>query len=79
MSFHAHPFGPLLYVLFTLTAWIGLVSALLKVKFNAGWPPIQRGVTVLLAVFLIFGVYRFATTPNYESPSERGIQYVSRF
>lgn len=79
MAFHAHPFGPILYVLFTLTALLSFGCGVAKFRFNAGWPPIQRGVTALLAVFLIFGVYRFATTPNYASPSERGLQIVSRF
>ncbi len=79
MSIKAHPFGPLLYILFTLTALICLAGWIYKFKFNAGYRPIQKGITILLAAFLIFGAYRFATTPNYASPAERQLQLVRRF
>lgn len=71
MAFRAHPLGPVLYVIFTLAAFLCLWGYLTENRFNAAAKVVQLPITAFVFVFIIFGVYRFATTPNYQTPFER--------
>lgn len=57
----AHPFGPLLYVAWTLTAWACLYGFLRRQRFETetrGWTLAIAGLTL---AFFVYGVARFAT------------------
>lgn len=70
-AFQAHPLGPLMFLLFTATAWVSLFAALRgqRVRSEDVW--INRGVIAVLVVFLGFGAGRMALTQHYGTPVEQ--------
>jgi hypothetical protein len=62
-AFHAHPFGPLLYVLWTASAFACLYGYIKGKRFNTESKAANWALATLLFTFLGFGIYRFATRP----------------
>jgi hypothetical protein len=63
-SFEAHPFGPIMYVAYTLTAWAALWSRRKGLIMDANTKAMNTAIVVLLVLFLIYGAIRFATVSN---------------
>src|SRR5436853_5060306 len=61
-AFHAHPFGPVLYLFFTATAWLALRGWLRNERFQADGPRFNRVMMVAAIVFFSFGITRMALT-----------------
>lgn len=63
-SLHAHPFGPLLYLVFTLSAVLSMFgyATLCKFDTNKRWITVATGVFAV--VFIGFGVWRFVYEPS---------------
>ncbi|MFW5697471.1 MAG: DUF2752 domain-containing protein [Fimbriimonadaceae bacterium] len=67
-AFQAHALGPILYVLFTLTAFACLYGYLKQQRFVTDSRTFNRAMTALLLVFVGYGVARFfITEPNEPS------------
>lgn len=64
-AFRAHPFGPILYLIFTVTAWVCFYGWLKRKHFDTGSKQFSRAVGAFIIVFLIFGVARFILSPHY--------------
>jgi hypothetical protein len=64
-AFHAHPLGPIVYLLFTLTAFINLYGFVKKRRFETNSPEFNRFLIALTVIFFAFGVYRFSTQRAY--------------
>lgn len=66
LSFASHAMGPLIYLLFTASAWAALLGFVQSKKWRATdtWNWILVGVT---AAFLVYGVARFFFV-DYNSP-----------
>lgn len=70
-AFKAHPLGPLLYLGFTITAFMALYGAIKQLHFRTDTKLANRIATVVGIVFFGFGIYRMATTTNYRSAHEQ--------
>ncbi len=70
-AFHAHPFGPLLYFLFTLSAWLGLYGFAKCRALVLDSPQMSRALAVSGVVFLAFGLVRMALTPHFRTLEEQ--------
>lgn len=57
----AHPFGPLLYLMFTVSALYCGWGIVKRVRFEAGTRAMQNALAVLTVAFVAFGLVRFAT------------------
>lgn len=71
MAFHAHPLGPLLYMLFTVGALMSLYgfrTGQLLLTDSRGF---TRWFAVGFVVFLGFGLIRMARTTDFQTPQER--------
>lgn len=68
-AFQAHALGTFLYALFTVAAFLGVwgFATRRSVQLNRTW---DRGILVLLIVFLGYGAIRFATHADYATPRE---------
>ncbi len=64
-AFRAHPFGPLLYAAFTVTALLCLYGWFKRMRFNTATRAMDWALGTLVVVFFAFGVYRFFVTPNF--------------
>ncbi len=73
-AFHAHALGTVLYALFTTAALLALwgFSTRRSVELNRSW---DRGILVLLVVFLGYGGIRFALSADYATPKEEMIRW----
>ncbi|MHB8637137.1 MAG: DUF2752 domain-containing protein [Fimbriimonadaceae bacterium] len=69
-AFKAHWLGPFLYAMFTLSAFGALIGFIRRRKFTINHPPIQNFLLAFTAVFLIYGVARFALLNHYQSAHE---------
>ncbi|MDX2065543.1 MAG: DUF2752 domain-containing protein [Fimbriimonadaceae bacterium] len=70
-AFAAHALGPIAYLLFTVSAWLGLVGVLRGFRLDSDSPHFNRLVTVAATVFFIYGLTRMALVNDYRSPRER--------
>lgn len=77
-AFHAHPLGPILYVLFGLSALLGLYGFIRGARLVTETPQMNRALTAVVVVFLTFGLIRMAVTPNYGTQGERILAKFSR-
>ena len=75
-AFEAHPLGPFLYLLLAVTGIAAFYGFATRQRFSIATPKMTKFLTVVMVVFLAFGAYRFATTPNYQSPTEHQYQIV---
>ncbi len=66
-AFHAHPLGPVLYLAFTITAFMALRGWIKSERMSTDTPQFNRALMILAVVFISFGIVRMATTPNYRS------------
>lgn len=67
LSFSAHPFGPILYGLFTATAFLALWGWIRSRRFRFDGPRAYRAMIALAIAYFGFGIWRMATHPNYRS------------
>lgn len=69
-AFHAHPLGPLMYLLFTATALLALRGWITRQRFIADTPQFNRFVIGVALFFFCFGLVRMAVTPHYRSAQD---------
>ncbi|HXH62269.1 MAG TPA: DUF2752 domain-containing protein [Fimbriimonadaceae bacterium] len=69
-AWHAHPFGPLLYLMFTASALACFWGWLKGMYFDTNTRAFNRALWVVTIAFCSFGAYRFATT-RYNSAEYR--------
>lgn len=69
-AFHAHPLGPILYGLFTVTAWLCLYGFIKQRQMPTDTRAYNFALCFLMIGFFIFGVFRFIETPQV-SQTER--------
>lgn len=69
-SFAAHPLGPITYLLFTAGSLISAGASLRGLRWNTETPQFNRGLLVVMVIFLGFGILRMATVTNYRTPVE---------
>lgn len=69
-SFHAHPFGPLTYLFFTVTAFMALRGFLRTERMNIETPAFNRVLLAVALVFFTFGIGRMLVTPNYRTAQD---------
>ncbi len=72
-AFHAHPLGPILYLGFTASAWIGLVGYFKKQRLITDSVEVSRFMVGVATVFLCFGLIRMAVTPHYANSLENAM------
>ena len=66
-AFAAHPLGPILYLLFTASAFIALYGAVTGRHFRTDTPFMNRFSAVVAILFFGYGFFRMATTNNFRS------------
>lgn len=64
-AFEAHPFGPVAYLLFTLSAFACLFGFLKGTRFNTDSNAFNWTMAGFVGAFILFGVVRMATTHAY--------------
>jgi hypothetical protein len=69
-AFQAHWLGPLLYLIFTVTAIASGVAFIRKQRFDTGSPKLQRPLVIFTVIFVIYGVARFLLMPHYQTGFE---------
>lgn len=69
-ALHAHPLGPLMYVLFTIAAILAFIGFCRKQRFSIDSPRTNFALVGLLVVFFGFGIIRMVTVTNYMSISD---------
>jgi hypothetical protein len=69
-SFHAHPFGPMMYLFFTATAFMALRGFLRAERMNIETPGFNRALIAVALIFFTFGIGRMALTSNYRTPQD---------
>ena len=69
-SFRAHWMGPLLYALFTFTAFASLYGFLTRRRYNTNTQGFQRFLVVFTIAFIGYGIVRFAVVDHYRSATE---------
>lgn len=65
LAFKAHPFGMLLYVLFTISAVACGYGYLKKLRLNTESKKFNFYLAIFVGGFLVFGVVRFVMSPGY--------------
>jgi len=65
LAFRAHPLGPFLYAIFTVTAFLGLWGWWNRKRIDATSLPMRRFSAAAVIAFVAFGVMRFAMSPHY--------------
>lgn len=71
MAFHAHAFGPLSYILFTLVSWLSLYALLTRRRLVTDSAGVNRLLALFALVFFGYGAWRFATATDYATPGEK--------
>ena len=71
LAFHAHPLGPVLYMLFTIGAIAGFGAWVRGNRLDLSAPWIQKGTTILLFIFVAFGLIRMLVSPGISTPQEK--------
>lgn len=69
-AFKAHWMGPLLYLLFTVTALGAGYAFLKKKRFEIHQQPIQNFLVAFTVAFVAYGIIRFAVVNHYQTPVE---------
>lgn len=64
-AFHAHPFGPILYLMFTFTALYAIYYWWRKIYVNTESRRFNRTLGAVVIAFFLFGAVRFAMSPSY--------------
>jgi len=64
-AFHAHPLGPFLYLVFTVTAFMAIYGWITRLHMNTSSQMFNRSLCALLIVFFAFGAVRFAVSSHY--------------
>lgn len=77
-AFHAHPLGPILYLIFTASAFLSLYGWRKKMVLCTDTPQFNRYFGVGIGVFLAFGFMRMAVTTHFASPGERLLAQINR-
>lgn len=71
-AFRAHPFGPVLYGLFTLSAFANLYGFVTRRRFDTASRAFNVAMAVLALTFIAFGAFRFATV-TYPLPGDSAV------
>lgn len=58
----AHPFGPFLYLIFTLSALASMYGYIKQRRFDTDSKPFNILMTTFFSALILFGIIRFATT-----------------
>lgn len=66
-AFHAHPFGPILYLAFTVTAFLALRGWIEGRRLLLDTPALNRATIAFAIMFFCFGLARMAVVPHYRS------------
>ena len=65
-AFRAHPFGPPMYVLYTLSAFAAFWAWVKAMRMDAGTRTVNNCLIAIMVAFLAFGIVRFATTTGLQ-------------
>jgi hypothetical protein len=71
LSLAAHALGPLMYALFTLSALFCAYGLVRSMRFDSDTRWVNLTAKTFAAVFIIFGVVRFAITPQFATEREK--------
>jgi len=77
-AFHAHPLGPPMYILYTVSAFMALYAFFKNLRFSTDTREFNRVMAVAITVFVVFGFFRMATTPNFGTVSEHWLSRLPR-
>ncbi len=77
-ALHAHPLGPLMYVLFTGLALLGGFGYLTGRRLRTHSDTFNRLSAVVAIAFIGFGVVRFAVSPHFAARFERELYGYAR-
>ncbi|HZH98822.1 MAG TPA: DUF2752 domain-containing protein [Fimbriimonadaceae bacterium] len=69
-GFKAHPLGPLIYGIFSLTAFACLYGWWTRKRFRTDSAPFNYSLAAAVVVFLVFGATRFMLTKSYSAPGD---------
>lgn len=70
-AFHAHPLGPVLYLLFTCAAMLSVYGFARGLRLNIDGPGMNRFLGTCAVIFIAFGLTRMALTTDYRSDVEK--------
>lgn len=70
-SFHAHPLGPPLYLIFSFFAILALYGFVKQKRINTSYRWVSKPLAAFGILFIVFGIARFALTTNYQTPYEQ--------
>lgn len=62
-AWNANPFGTLGYILFTISAGLGIYGWYNRIQIDTNTKPYNIAISILIGLFLIFGAYRFFMVP----------------
>lgn len=71
LAFHAHPLGPLMYLIFTVIALMSGYGFIAGRRLRTYSDAFNRASTVVAVGFILFGIARFALMPHFGSVYER--------
>ncbi len=78
-AFHAHPFGPFMYVGMTVWAFLCLYGWIKNLRLDGGGPTFNRIVTVFMVLFFAFGIGRMILDKGFSStPEQRFVSTIGR-
>jgi len=69
-AFHAHPLGPIMYLLYTTSAMLALFGFARGARFATDSKEFNRVTVVVVTIFVSFGLVRMAITPNFGTAAE---------
>jgi hypothetical protein len=72
-AFSAHVFGPIFYVLFTLSALACLYGLIVQKRFNTDSKSFNWALGSLIVVYLAYSGFRFITMDHYKPFMERPV------
>lgn len=64
-AFRAHPIGPILYAMFTLSAFACLYGWIKGKRFDTNSRSFNYAMGTFVALFVAFGIVRFILSPHY--------------
>ena len=70
-AFHAHPLGPIAYMVFTATAFISLYGYVKGLKFRSDSVKFTQFINWGLGAFVVFGIARMVMSPHFATDGER--------
>lgn len=77
LAFHAHPLGPVLYLLLTVSAWVCLWAWWNRKYIDLTSASFRRLTAGALTVFLLFGAARFILSPHYGDNDAYHLAFVA--